>query len=303
MQYYAIVNEYERIPIFKWDAPSFNSSEELQLATDDLAYVKTVFKEINSISIVDNENNQYAEYTQYDSYQNISYNGRAYSSDINDFADFLVVKLQKTNLTEEVERINKKVNNVIDINSMTVEEYKEYLLQQFSDKGRQLIFEGTNVTLTDGTIKRFTYNLEDQSNLLNVLFTIQALGDLNITFPYHSHTEPCSLYRALDILLIYFTLQFFSVEVQTKVNMLCAWVRSTNTKEELEQIKFDSELPSEYMERVTEIMAPTYELAMTLMRKYFPESVVENTIPQEDESEGENEDEGLDENEDIQPFE
>lgn len=271
MQYYVIVNENERIPIFSWSPTDFNAVEELQLATDDLIYIKTVFKNIDNLKIVTDQGDIVAEYTQYDTFQNISYNGVLWSTDLNSFNDQLTVKLQKTNLTEEVNRINKKVNNIVDVDSMTTEEYREYLLQTFSDKGQQVIFEGTNVTLTDGSTKLFTYNLEDQSNLLNALFTIQALDDLTIVLPYHSHTEPCSLYSARDILLVYFTLQFFSTRVQTRVNMLCAWIRSIQTKEELLEITFESDLPQEYMNMINEIMEPTYELAETLMRKYFPD--------------------------------
>lgn len=271
MQYYVIVNENEQIPIFSWSPVDFNAVEELKLATDDLVYVKTVFKNIDNLKIVTDQGDVVAEYTQYDTFQNISYNGVLWSADLNGFNDQLTVKLQKTNLTEEVDRINKKVNNIVDVDSMTTEEYREYLLQTFSDKGQQVIFDGTNVTLTDGSTKLFTYNLEDQSNLLNALFTIQALGDLTIVLPYHSHAEPCSLFSARDILLVYFTLQFYSTRVQTRVNILCNWVRNIQTKEELEQITFESDLPQEYMDKVNEVMGPTYELAEALMRKYFPD--------------------------------
>lgn len=293
MQYYVIVNENEQIPIFSWSPINFNAVEELQLATDDLVYVKTVFKNIDNLKIVTDQGDIVAEYTQYDTFQNISYNGVLWSADLNGFNDQLTVKLQKTNLTEEVDRINKKVNNIVDVDSMTTEEYRNYLLQTFSDKGQQVIFNGTNVTLTDGSTKLFTYNLEDQSNLLNALFTIQALGDLTIVLPYHSHTEPCSLYSARDILLVYFTLQFFSTRVQTRVNMLCAWIRTIQTKEELLEITFESDLPQEYMDKVNEIMGPTYELAEALMHKYFPDlDGAGATEEGENKSENENEDEG-----------
>ena len=293
MQYYVIVNENEQIPIFSWSPIDFNAVEELQLATDDLVYVKTVFKNIDNLKIVTDQGDIVAEYTQYNTFQNISYNGVLWSAALNGFNDQLTVKLQKTNLTEEVDRINKKVNNIVDVDSMTTEEYREYLLQTFSDKGQQVIFNGTNVTLTDGSTKLFTYNLEDQSNLLNALFTIQALGDLTIVLPYHSHTEPCSLYSARNILLVYFTLQFFSTRVQTRVNMLCAWIRTIQTKEELLEITFESDLPQEYMDMVNEIMEPTYELAETLMHKYFPDLEGAGATEEgENESENENEDEG-----------
>ena len=272
MKFYVIVDSNERIPLFSWNVINFNSTEELHLATGDLLKAKALFEHIKNIKIVDENNREQATYLGYDSYMNIVYNGSRWSEQMQSFSDELIVKLQKTNITDEVARIAEKVDEVVDIDSMSTEDYREYLLKSFNELGRQTIFNGTQVTLLDGSVRTFTYNLEDQSNLLNALFIIQTLGDTTIVLPYHSHGMPCTLYNALDILKVYFTLQFFSTKIQTQVNMLCAWVREVKTKEELLQINFNSELPEKYKNMVNEIMGPTYELAMTVAQKYFPEA-------------------------------
>ena len=265
-RYYVIVNHTNRFPLFNWSAYDQSS---LYLATDDLSSVKSVFANISHISIVDENNLEVAVFTQFDTYRSINYMGRNYSNQIDDFIDELAVELTKADLIQQVQRLDEQVNKIIDIDGMTLEEYKEWKIDQFSEMGEQLIFAGTEVTLLNGVVKNFTYNLEDQSNLLNAIFIIQALGDLTISIPYHGHAEPCELYNARDILSIYFTLQFFSTRIQTEVNMKMNWIRACETKEEAMAIGFDDELPTEWAERAEAIIGPTIELAEQLQAQYF----------------------------------
>lgn len=268
-QYYAIINSTDHFPLFMWDANSFRGNQQLHLATDDLATVKNIFSSIHTISIVDENDNEFAIFTEYDGFSSITYNGRNYSSQLNGFANELIVTLTKIDLIAQVQRLDEQINKVIDIDSMSLEEYKEWKINKFSEMGEQLIFAGTDVTLLNGVVKNFTYNLEDQSNLLNAIFIIQALGDLSISIPYHGHAEPCELYSARDILAVYFTLQFFSTRIQTEVNMKINWVRTRENKEDIEAIEFDTPLPEEWAARAEAIMGPTLELAAQLQAQYF----------------------------------
>jgi len=268
-QYYAIINSNDRIPLFMWDANSFRMIPELHLATDDLIYVKNLLESIELIKIVDEQDNELASFNEFNGFSSINYLGRNYSNQIGGFANELVVKLTQINLIAQVQRIDAQINPVIDFEGMTLEEYKEWKVNKFSEMGEQLIFAGTDVTLLNGVTKNFTYDLEDQSNLLNAIFIIQALGDLSISIPYHGHEEPCELYNARDVLAIYFTLQFFSTRIQTEVNMKINWVRSCTTKEEAMAINFTDELPTEWAERAEAIMGPALELAAQLQAQYF----------------------------------
>ena len=283
-QYYVIVNENERIPLFFWDANSFRGNPELRLASDDLAHVKEVFKNIEQLLIVTENNSIVASTTEYDGFTSILYLGHNFSYQINGFANELVVTLTKTSLAEQVQRLEEQVNKIIDIESMTLEEYKDYKIGLISKAGEQIIFNGTNVTLLNGVVKNFTYNLEDQSNLLNAIFIIQTLGDLDISLPYHSHGEPCELYGARDILAVYFTLQFFSTRIQTEVNMKLNWIRECESKEEVEAITIETSLPEKWATRAQAIMGPAMELAAQLQAQYFGdvEPIVEELVEGEE---------------------
>lgn len=269
-QYYVIVNNEYRFPLFQWDA--FNS-DLLYLATDNLSAAKEAFAKIQHISIVDDKENIAAEFTQYDAYSSINYMGRNYSNQLDAFSEELAVTLTKTNLVEQVQRIEEKVSPIIDFESMTLVEYKEWKINQLSEIGEATIFAGTDVELTNGMVQNFTYDLEDQSNLLNAIFIIQALDDLTITLPYHEHGQACELYSALDILAIYISLQIFSTTVQTLTNMRINWVRSCETKDEVRAIEFDTPLPNEWQTRADSILGPAMEIVNELKKKYFPEKV------------------------------
>ena len=265
-RYYVIVDNITNFPLFSW---RISDNEILSIASDDLASIKTAFTNFHHISIVDENGLEVATMNQYDTYTSINYKGRQYSNQLNSFNEETIVTLNKVDLVEQVQRLDEQVNKIVDIDGMSLDEYKEWKINQFSEIGEQLIFAGTEVTLLNGVVKNFTYNLEDQSNLLNAIFIIQALGDLTISIPYHGHAEPCELYNARDILSIYFTLQFFSTRIQTEVNMKMNWIRACETKEEAMAINFDDELPTEWAERAEAIIGPTIELAEQLQAQYF----------------------------------
>lgn len=270
-QYHAIVNSNIQFQLFNWDANAFHSNQQLFLATDDLAHVRDTFQSIRTLSIFNEQEIEVASFTEFDGFSSISYMGRNYSPQLNGFANELIITLTKVNLIEQVQRIDQKVNPTIDFDAMTLEEYKEWKINQLSSMGEQTIFNGTDVELTDGTVKNFTYDLEDQSNLLNAIFIIQALDDLTITIPYHGHGEPCELYSALDILATYIALQVFSTTTQTMVNMKINWVRECETKDEVSAITYETPLPEKWMERANSILVPAMEIVNELKRKYFPE--------------------------------
>lgn len=270
-QYHAIINSTTQFQLFNWDASAFHSNQQLFLATDDLAHVRDTFQSIRTLSIFNEQEIEVASFTEFDGFSSISYMGRNYSSQLNGFANELIITLTKVDLIEQVQRIDEKVNPVIDFDAMTLEEFKEWKINQLSDMGELTIFNGIDVELTDGTVKNFTYDLEDQSNLLNAMFIIQALDDLTITIPYHGHGEPCELYNALDVLAVYIALQIFSTTVQTLVNMKINWVRACQTKEEVGAITYETPLPEEWMARANSILVPAMEIVNELRRKYFPE--------------------------------
>ena len=179
--------------------------------------------------------------------------------------------MTKTSLIEQVNRIERKIDNAIDFDAMTMEEYKQYLLDDISAKGQAEIFAGTGVVLSDGTSEVFSYDFESQFNLQNAVFLAEKLDDLTMSYPYHSTGKECRLYPVVDILTIFMNLKIMSVEVQTRVNMLKNYIRTINDKATLMTITYNTPLPTEWKAKYDAIMAASIQIMEDLKHKYFPE--------------------------------
>lgn len=280
MRITAIINNSITVYLTEFSATRFNSDSNLKIQSSDLSYVKDIFENIEKLEVFYGES-KVAEYTEYDGYSSIQYLGKVFCESEQRFVECLQITLTKTSLIEQVNRIEKKIDNTIDFDAMTMEEYKQYLLDDISAKGEAEIFAGTGVTLSDGTSKVFTYNLKDQLNLTVAAITSDKLDDLSLLMPYHEHEKPCTLYSARDILIIYMTLRMMAVEVQTRVNMLKNYIRTVNDKETLMTITYSTPLPTEYKAQYDAIMTASMEIMETLKHKYFPEEQVSITTEPE----------------------
>lgn len=245
----------------EWNATSFSASPVLMLQTDDLQLVKQTFEHISKIEIFVSDN-PVAMYTKYDTYGAIGYNGRVFVQHENVFADCMRVELIRSSLEDEVERLNEIINQVVDVDAMTAEEYKDYLLLTIGAQCRADIYAGTQVTLTDGTVETYTYNDDDQKNLTNAMAILIICPELEL-IPYHPSGGFCRMIPAMDLLTIYGTLQLRLTYLTTRCNFMNMWIRSMHTKEELLEISWNTELPESYQEQVTSI----YSQSLTIFNK------------------------------------
>ena len=280
MRITAIINDNMTVYLTEFSASRFNSDSSLKVQSSDLSYIKDIFENIEKIEVFYGES-KVAEYTEYDGYSSIQYLGKVFCEGEQKFVDCLQITLTKTSLIEQVNRIEKKIDNEIDFDAMTAEEYKQYLLGDISSKGQAEIFAGTGVLLSDGTSQVFTYDLEDQSNLNSAVFIAEKLDDLTMAFPYHPTGQECRLFPVIDILTIYMTLKMMSVEVQTRVNMLKNYIRTINDKAILMTINYNTPLPNEWKAKYDAIISASIEIMEDLKHKYFPVDPDEPEEPDE----------------------
>ena len=271
----AIINDTNRINLVDFSVGEFKTNQNLKVQSTDLGYIKDLFTDLKTLEVFFGET-KVAEYRDYDDYSSIQYLGRVFSESEQRFVDCLQITLTKTSLVDQINRIEEKLDDNIDFDAMTVEEYKQYLLDDISAKGEAEIYAGTGVVLSDGTSEVFTYNLKDQSNIQTAVLVSEKLDDFTMRLPYHSHSMPCRLYTAKDIIIIYMTLRMFAVEVQTRVNMLKNYIRTINDKATLMTITYNTPLPEEYQNRYDEIITASMEVAETLRHKYFPDEMTNN---------------------------
>ena len=117
--------------------------------------------------------------------------------------ELIIVKLAKPSIREEVENI-KSVVGIVNTNSMTLEEFRDYYKEQIGKQCTAAIESGLAIETSLGN-QHFSYTIEDQSNVKDLVMTAE-LTDFTLPLPYHANGELCTLYPATDILKIYMSL-------------------------------------------------------------------------------------------------
>lgn len=252
-----------------WSASGFDADPTLRIQSDDLREAKEVFAEINKIEIYMNDTPA-GSYTQYDSYASISYEGKVFVEHENIFADCMSITLKRSSLVNEVAALTELINPTIDIDAMTTEEYRKYLLKQIGMACREEIYKGTQVELTDGTIEYYTYDDDDQRNLTNAVIILIVAPEARYV-PYHPSGGFCRMIPALDMVTIYGTLQVRLTYLTTRCNFMNMWIKSIQTKEELLEIDWNTPLPESYQEQVNDIYSRALQIMEDIKRKFEPD--------------------------------
>lgn len=135
---------------------------------------------------------------------------------------------------------------------ISIEQLKITKLNEISTACNTAINNGTQVQLSDGTTKQFSYALEDQSNI-SEMFTAVMVGATS--YPYHADGENCVVYSAQDIIAIYSTLTGFKTAQTTYHNQLKAYVQSLDNAQDVMAVQYGQELTGEYLEKYNQLMA------------------------------------------------
>ncbi len=274
MAFLAKVNGTHEYRLMDWTPQSFKSSPTLRLITSDYQSVKNDFTNIKQLEIYSGEN-LLATYSVFDTMaSSASFNSQYYEAE-NRFVDVIEISLIKNNISEQVDKLSKQINKVIDIEEMSVDEYRDYILSQISESAQEDIYAGDVITLSDGTSGKFTYKMEDQANLTSSIAIIDKLMAIQedsslIQLPYHSSGQSCQFYSPIDIITIYFTLFMRSVKIQTYTNAINVLIKQAATKEEITKFTYGMELPEEAQENVNNIVATSMAVMQKLMESYQP---------------------------------
>lgn len=259
--------------LVEFNAGYFNADNKLKLITDDIRLVKNIFSNIESIEIFVNDN-PITETTSYDSYSSISYLGTIWCEGEQTFVDCLEITLTKINLIDEVERIKNIVEPVIDESSMDINQLKAKRLSQFSEAGSQMIYNGTQVTLSSGETKTYDYSIHSQLDLdtyFNLFLVLPPDTDYsNMYVSWHSNSEICSPYTMLDIMIIFMELKKWLFRWKTYTNVLKNYVNSLTDIEAVRESTFGMDLPQEYQESMNRTMELELATIAVVQERLFP---------------------------------
>lgn len=142
------------------------------------------------------------------------------------------------------EKYNAKVNYV-----KTLEETKEEKVTEMNNTQQSVIQQGLDITLSDGTVERFTLKDQDQTSLMG-LQTLVAQGLERIPWHNADQSEHCKYYSNADMaIIVEKALQFITYHV-TYFRDLRIYIRSLKAKEEVQNVTYGMEIPVEYQSEV-----------------------------------------------------
>lgn len=284
--------------LVSWNSQDFANTMTIKVQGNDLQKVSNDFSEITKLEIFQ-DGNLIATYLDLDTFTELSYLKNEYCPGESKFCDAFRLQLTKIDIVAQVQRLDEQINPVIDIDKMTLEETKEWKIKEIGDICRAEIYAGENVTLSDGTVKPYTYDSEDQQNVLSAVtlaFAAKTMGFTLDYIPFHASGQECELLDTVSMVAIYMTLQLRLTRLTTKCNMLNCMIRSCENKDDVLVINWDTELSTEYQERYDEIMTTAVEIAEAMaeaMRPKVEPTPEDDPAPEDDTTpidDGDNED-------------
>ena len=284
----ARINNDRTYNLVRWSANDFNSSLTLTIQSIDLADIKNVFRNIDLLEIFQDDV-PIATYTYLDTFSQMTYLGTVFVEGENKFADAMSITLTKTDIVNQVQRLDEQINKVVDLDSMTVSELRDYKLGEISKACEADVYAGETIELDDGTREKFTYNAQDQTNW-GEIFTLCLLAPEMELLPYHGSQNFCAFFTRKQVIQICSTLMLRKTRLITYANALNMYVRSLTDRASIMSAEYGMELPQDYEDRISGIMAGT----ITQMQKFLERiSSVEST--QNSEAENTNESEEINE--------
>lgn len=118
---------------------------------------------------------------------------------------------------------------------------------------QQHIYDGADVTLSDGTTQHFSYDLADQANVSEMFYAVLSGAT---EYPYHADDEICRIYSRENIVRIYFALSMHKTELVTYFNNLKAQIMQMNNVDEINAVEFlVTNLEGEFLENYSNMIA------------------------------------------------
>ena len=135
----------------------------------------------------------------------------------------------------------------------TIEELQEAKVAEMNTMQQLVIGNGVEVQLSTGEKKLFTLTVNDQLSLLGLSTSVDA-GLPQIHWHEADETKHCDYYAPEDMLAINTAAMSFVAYHVTYFRSLRIYIRSLQTKEEIEEVTYGIPIPEEYQGRVLKDM-------------------------------------------------
>lgn len=225
--------------LMQFNSMTFDIECKLVVCTDDLKTVKSAFTNFKTLDIY-RDDVQIATYTCFNNYKEISLQQGLYNNTNGEWEDALIVSLTRANIVEQVQRLDEKVNQVVDINTLTLDEYKNYL----QEKNKAALAEFLASQSVEFNGKPYGVSEEDQNEMALNFMQYQALttAGQQVTLEWHSKKSACETFTAEEFVQLTAMIKAFVYPYFQQMNVIKAQIFSSTSKEELDKIEIKYEV-------------------------------------------------------------
>lgn len=225
--------------LMQFDSMTFDMECKLVVCTDDLKEVKSAFTNFKTLDIY-RDDVQIATYTCFNNYKEISLQQGLYNNSNGEWEDALIVSLTRANIVEQVQRLDEKVNQVVDINTLSLDEYKNYL----QEKNKTALAEFLASQSVEFNGKPYGVSEEDQNEMALNFMQYQALttAGQQVTLEWHSKKSACETFTAEEFVQLTAMIKAFVYPYFQQMNVIKQQIFSSTSKEELDKIEIKYEV-------------------------------------------------------------
>lgn len=225
--------------LMQFNPSVFDMECKLVVCTDDLKAVKSAFTNFKTLDIY-RDDVQIATYTCFNNYKEISLQQGLYNNSNGEWEDALIVSLTRANIVERVQRLDEKVNQVVDINTLSLDEYKNYL----QEKNKAALAEFLASQSVEFNGKPYGVSEEDQNEMALNFMQYQALttAGQQVNLEWHSKKSACETFTAEEFVQLTAMIKAFIYPYFQQMNVIKAQIFSSTSKEELDKIEIKYEV-------------------------------------------------------------
>ena len=225
--------------LMQFNSMTFDMECKLVVCTDDLKTVKSAFTNFKTLDIY-RDDAQIATYTCFNNYKEISLQQGLYNNTSGEWEDALIVSLTRANIVEQVQRLDEKVNQIVDVNTLSLDEYKNYL----QEKNKTALAEFLASQSVEFNGKPYGVSEEDQNEMALNFMQYQALttAGQQVTLEWHSKKSACETFTAEEFVQLTAMIKAFVYPYFQQMNVIKQQIFSSASKEELDKIEIKYEV-------------------------------------------------------------
>lgn len=230
------INSSSTYNLITFDPVIFEHDMTLQIITDDFSAIKNAFQNIELLEIFNNDN-LIGSYSCFNSFSDISLLPSQYNSTENKFCDVMKVTLTKTNIIDQVQRLEEQLNPTVDIDAMSLEEHKNFL----QDKNKTALATFLSEQSVIFKEKPYGVSEEDQSEMALNLMQYQALSAAGqeVSLEWHSKKSACEPFSVEDFVALTAMIKTFVYPYYQQMQTIKEQIFTSTTKEELKNITIE----------------------------------------------------------------